>query len=158
MGLIVIEGCDGTGKTTLANLFAAVLDGEIVHCTSQTPNNYRYFDDILRLSRFKNIIADRWMYGQFVYQQPFERKLSNIERQVLEQTMNDMGVPVILVEADEKAVQERLDKRAEKVAFGLNVHEVMERFRQVRSESMTQWVTYRTTPDWAYPKEAPYER
>lgn len=73
--LIILEGCDATGKTTLANMLAPLLNAQIVHSTAETPNTYNYFEELLRASEYTNIIADRFCYSQFVYQDSGYRPL-----------------------------------------------------------------------------------
>ena len=111
--LIVLEGCDGSGKTTLANKLAAILDAEIIHCTTETPNDYSFFRQIIAMSEERNIIADRFCYGQFVYQKPEERKLDSVDLYYLELYMMKSGAKVIYVYCDEDIVKERLDNRGE---------------------------------------------
>ena len=111
--LIVLEGCDGSGKTTLANKLAAILDAEIIHCTTETPNDYSFFSQIIAMAEKRNIIADRFCYGQFVYQKPEERKLDSVDLYHLELYMMNTGAKVIYVYCDEDTIKERLDKRGE---------------------------------------------
>ena len=73
--LIILEGCDATGKTTLANLLKEVYNGTIIHCTAETPNNFDFFSEIIYASQYEHIIADRFCYGQFVYQDEEERSI-----------------------------------------------------------------------------------
>ena len=74
--LVVLEGCDGSGKSTLARFLSKIMNAEIVHCTASTPNNYDYFLNIIEASKTRNIIADRFCYGQFVYQEAEDRRLN----------------------------------------------------------------------------------
>ena len=74
--LIILEGCDGTGKTTLANMLKPLLGAEIVHCTTQTPNTYGFFNNIIYAAQKKHIIVDRFCYSQFVYQEEEDRPLA----------------------------------------------------------------------------------
>ena len=74
--LIILEGCDATGKTTLANMLAPLLNAQIVHSTAETPNTYGYFEELVRASEHTNIIADRFCYSQFVYQDSEHRPLN----------------------------------------------------------------------------------
>lgn len=77
--LIILEGCDGVGKTTLANMLKSALDdAEIIHCNVDTPNTYDFFKRIVQAAGKKNIIADRFCYGQFVYNEEEDRPLSYV--------------------------------------------------------------------------------
>lgn len=111
--LIVLEGCDGSGKTTLANKLAAILDAEIIHCTTETPNDYSFFSQIIAMAEKRNIIADRFCYGQFVYQKPEERKLDSVDLYHLELYMMNTGARVLYVDCDEPILKKRLGNRGE---------------------------------------------
>ena len=54
--LIILEGCDATGKTTLANLLAPVLNATIIHCTAETPNDMQFFTNIAYAAANENIL------------------------------------------------------------------------------------------------------
>jgi thymidylate kinase len=113
--LIVLEGCDGSGKTTIAkNLKAIMPDAEIIHCTTETPNDFEFFQHIIWASKDKDIIADRFCYGQFVYQAPEERKLTPEQLCHLEIDMIAAGAKVIHVTAPVKTILNRLSWRGEK--------------------------------------------
>ena len=60
---IIVEGVDGAGKTTFINNIVKSSDEpwSIIHCTRHTPNNYKYFMDILESP--DNVILDRAMFG-----------------------------------------------------------------------------------------------
>ena len=113
--LIVLEGCDGSGKTTVANHLKNILpNAEIVHCTTDTPNNYEFFIRLIEAGDTRNIIADRFCYGQFVYQTPGERHLTDEDLTMLESTMIAHGVKVLHVTASVKELENRLTLRGEK--------------------------------------------
>lgn len=111
--LIVLEGCDGSGKTTIANKLAKMLGAEIIHCTTDTPNTVWFFRDIIELAQTQNIIADRFCYGQFVYQNPEERQLNEQDLYHLELTMMNIGARVIYVDAPTATIKDRLANRNE---------------------------------------------
>ena len=111
--LIVLEGCDGVGKTTLAHNLANLLGAEIIHCTTTTPNTEWFFRDIIGMARTRNIIADRFCYGQFVYQEPEERNLTRHALYNLELEMMNAGARVVYVTCDEDVLNERLASRNE---------------------------------------------
>ena len=116
--LIVLEGCDGTGKSTVANNLKQVIhDAEIVHCTRFTPNDFRFFLDLIEASKTKNIIADRFCYGQFVYQTLEERPLDEDELIDLEVQMIAAGAKVIHVCASVDEIKDRLNLRGEETSL-----------------------------------------
>jgi thymidylate kinase len=112
--LIVLEGCDGSGKTTIANNIKAILPhAEIIHCTTETPNDFDFFSSLIEASKERDIIADRFCYGQFVYQTPAERKLTPQQLTALEVSMVAAGAKVIHVTAPVETIRQRLSWRKE---------------------------------------------
>lgn len=125
--LFVLEGCDGSGKTTVAkNLKNILPDAEIVHCTTDTPNDYNFFMGLIEAADSRNIIADRFCYGQFVYQNPEERNLSVPALTELETEMLAHAVRVIHVIAPVDEIEDRLAFRGEKTT--LPVREICDRY------------------------------
>ena len=125
--LFVLEGCDGSGKTTVARHLKNMLpNAEIVHCTTDTPNDYDFFMGLLYASRERHIIADRFCYGQFVYQTPEERHLTDKQLADLETHMLAHGVKVIHVAASVDEIENRLAFRGEKTT--LPVTEICDRY------------------------------
>lgn len=125
--LYVLEGCDGSGKTTVARHLKNILpDAEIIHCTRETPNDMPFFYRLIDASRTRNIIADRFCYGQFVYQTAEERKLSKDDLKQLEIDMIAAGVRVIHVTASVDEIEDRLTLRGEKPSYP--VRELCDRY------------------------------
>lgn len=113
--LIVLEGCDGSGKTTIANNLKAVLpETKILHCTKETPNDFDFFSRIIEIGDSANVIADRFCYGQFVYQSPEERKLTEEQLRKLELMMIEHKVKVVHVTAPVYTINARLFCRGER--------------------------------------------
>jgi thymidylate kinase len=116
--LIVLEGCDGSGKTTVANQLKNVIpDAEIIHCTRITENTFDFFLRIIESSKTRNIIADRFCYGQFVYQDSSERSLTLQQLHRLEIQMVKTGARVIHVSASSSEINTRLMLRHELPSF-----------------------------------------
>ena len=143
--LIVLEGCDGVGKTTVARNLANVLDARIIHCTADTPNDYKFFKSIIDASKYQNIIADRFCYGQFVYQSENERRLTRKELTQLELDMIEAGAKVIHVTAGIKDVESRLRYRGEKT--DIPVSEIMDRFIELFDNSLEHPIHWWTGGD-----------
>ena len=155
--LIILEGCDGTGKTTLAKLLSRVMDAEIIHCTTQTPNTFSFFESIVYASREKNIIVDRFCYGQYVYQDEFDRPMSYMtlgeftdnERPVedswealtrLELMMINYGVKLIYVTADTDTIYKRLAFRGETA----DVEDILAKYEALWKRTLIQPIYFST--------------
>lgn len=150
--LIVLEGCDGSGKTTLATFLSKLLNAEIVHCSTHTPNTFCFFRDIIEASKERNIIADRFCYGQFVYQEEEVRPLrepqyastAEVNLHALEMYMLEAGAKVVLVTADPTTIRNRLSERGEELINGLTIEQVLWKFQEVRFRSLLTWIEYNT--------------
>ena len=142
--LIVLEGCDGTGKTSIAKLIQAVmLDAEIIHCTAETPNDFKFFSKLIDIGQYRNIILDRGMYGQFVYQSPEDRKLSHKQLRALELNMIGTGAKVVHVSAMQQTIEDRLNSRSEVPMHTVSV--LLSRFDDLFEKSLMPVITVDTT-------------
>lgn len=166
--LVVLEGCDGTGKTTLAEDLAKIMDAEIIHCSQCTPNDYTFFHNIIEASKSMNIIADRFCYGQFVYQDEEKRPLAIKSKgthsvvigndvyefdngvpaikmlHLLETEMLAAGSKVIHVTAPVEEIKDRLETRNEILINNFTVEEVMNRFHSIFKMSILPVIKYDT--------------
>lgn len=140
--LIVLEGCDGTGKTTLAKLMQMCYNMKYIHCTAETPNDYEFFADIIKRSAKEDIVCDRFFWGQFVYQEEEERHLTKNELFSLYSLMHVVSKRnrVILVEADPFTVRYRLDYRQENT--DKPILDIMQGFRSIANESCADVPVY----------------
>lgn len=133
--LIMLEGCDATGKTTIANMLQLVMpDAQVVHCTADTPNDFEFFDELINIGQFRNVILDRGMYGQFVYQNWDERNLSMTQLTELELRMLKTGAKLLYICASKSKIKERLKLRGEETP--LAVEEILQRFDEVLKKSI----------------------
>lgn len=133
--LIMLEGCDATGKTTIANMLQLVMpDAQVVHCTADTPNDFEFFDTLINIGQSRNVILDRGMYGQFVYQNWNERNLSMAQLTKLELRMLETGAKLLYICASKSKIEERLKLRGEETP--LAVEEILQRFNEVLKESI----------------------
>ena len=153
--LYILEGCDGAGKTTVATQLAEILDAEIIHCSQYTPNDFYFFAEIANAAREKNIIADRFCYGQFIYQEEEkDRPLCNRHNgkcsalkslHELEALMLQIGVKVIQVTATSEVIKDRLALRKENLINGLTVEQVLLKYEAIKNMSILPWITWDTT-------------
>lgn len=133
--LIVLEGCDGVGKTTVAEQFASeIKDAQIVHCTRETPNDFEFFMDFIERAKTENIILDRGMYGQFVYQEHNERKLTPEQLLELEKQMSAIKAIVFYILASRDAIRSRLNARLEVLSLPLET--ILARYESIFARSI----------------------
>ena len=150
---IILEGCGATGKTTLANMLAPLLNAQIVHSTTETPNTYRYFEELLRASEYTNIIADRFCYSQFVYQDSEHRPLKYVsddyikfkdEWEVLSMLECDLlryNIKVIYCYADAGVIAERMIARGENP---VGIDEILCGYKDLWTRTLIQPIWYKT--------------
>ena len=141
--LIVLEGIDGVGKTTLANLLSKTYDAGIIHATRETPNDWAWFNELMDLAKDRNIIMDRSFWGQFVYQDPDERKLSWEQLHELEHRLDQEDGKLIYVTANTSDIIERLKGRAETLPRPLDL--LKERYEAVILLSECPVIIYNTS-------------
>lgn len=119
--MIVLEGVDGVGKTTLATLLSKTLNAGIIHATRETPNDWAWFSELMDLARSHNVIMDRAFWGQFVYQDPEDRKLTFEQLHELEHRLHQEGGHLIYVTATDEDIKSRLGARQETLSLPLEV-------------------------------------
>ena len=151
--LYILEGCDGAGKTTLANFMKSMLgNATIVHCNRDTPNDMNFFKDIVHAADGGNIIADRFCYGQFVYQNDDERPLNYDADEAewytgykrlheLETFMiNYVDVKLIYVYSDAKTIYERTMSRGEVIDADC----ILKKYKELWTKTLIQPIYFKT--------------
>ena len=141
--MLVLEGIDGVGKTTLANLLSQTYNAGIIHATRETPNDWAWFNELMDLAKDRNIIMDRSFWGQFVYQDPVERKLTWEQLHELEHRLDQEGGKLIYVTANTSDILERLKGRAETLSRPLDL--LKERYEAVILLSECPVIIYNTS-------------
>lgn len=131
--LIVLEGCDGSGKSSLAELLKYLAhdseDVEIIHATRETPNTREWFEEILNKAKTRNIVMDRAFWGQFVYQKPEERHMGFADLAALEKRLEADGGKLIYVYSPERVINRRLQRRGE--ITSLPVKTILRRYKSL---------------------------
>lgn len=106
---IIIEGCDGTGKSTIAKHISERL--EMFYWHESQP---RTFDQYCHMLRAGNFVYDRFCFGQFVYNAPEERKMSFEELQELvTEVFPETDTILLYVDAKTGTIIDRLIARGE---------------------------------------------
>ena len=146
--MIVLEGIDGVGKTTLANLLSKTYNAGIIHATRETPNDWPWFNELMDLAKDRNIIMDRSFWGQFAYQEPHDRKMSWEQLHELEHRLEQEGGKLIYVTATREDINSRLGARAEALSVPMFVLE--QRYEALILLAECEVVIYNTSTGEVY--------
>lgn len=109
---IIIEGCDGTGKTTLAKKLARKYKCDVIHMTNKDPKDFSFYSQSLRKT---NAIYDRNFLSELIYPKVFNRystAITNDEFKLLLKRAIDNEVLIVILTASSIDILNRLKKRA----------------------------------------------
>lgn len=131
---IILEGCDGTGKTTLAKILADRYGLDICHCTQDDPGDYEFYRQTLRK---ENVIWDRHTLGELVYPRVFGRKpkIGPEDARLLMHYAKESDVKVFVLTTDIESIHNRIDARGdEDIRVHDNLAEINRKFRLYATE------------------------
>ena len=116
MTIIVLEGADGTGKTSLAKKledygYTYVRGSSFEIASKGVEEMYKHMNNILNM---KNVVVDRFYLSNYVYGKLYNKNtMTKIMMNELRKKLNESGILVYL-EADLKTVSERVKTRGDK--------------------------------------------
>lgn len=105
---IVLEGCDGVGKTSIANILAKGYGCDVVHMTGEDPKDFMFYDQSLRK---ENVIYDRNVIGERVYPHVFSRPCELSEKQLRQVLSNHPDVHFFVITANHDTILKRIKSR-----------------------------------------------
>lgn len=107
---IILEGADGTGKTTLAKILSNKYGMEIAHCTQHDAADYNFYRQTLRK---ENVIWDRHTLGELIYPEVFDRRpqIGGEDARLVMHYAKQEGVKVFVLTCDEMTLEQRLCER-----------------------------------------------
>lgn len=107
---IILEGCEGVGKTTLAKQLVERYGLDYVHITNKDPNDYMFYKQTLRK---EDVIYDRHFLGEMIYPKIYNRK-GNLDarqfRKLLKFARKEC-VHILILTTDLDIVQKRVAER-----------------------------------------------
>lgn len=138
--IIIIEGCDGCYKTTVATLLKEKLGFPIVKGSSfelsQCSNEY-LFDHFKQLSKSENIIMDRSMYSNLVYASLYQGYAILTEEQRIElEALYKPKTLLLYLYADGEVIKERLNSRGDDHVENEMVDKIIEKYNEVLVDSV----------------------
>lgn len=147
---IIVEGCDGSGKTTLIKKIQETLSPmkfEVMHFTTKTDNSFRGFFSHLNMPG--NYIYDRFHLGQMVYQTEGERVskgwMSDDEYEKLDEYIsNREDIVCLYVEADSEVCLYNCHHNGEDGHYTEEyINELKKKYSDVISRSKADWIIYK---------------
>lgn len=156
--MIIIEGPNGVGKSTLAKRLLEQLPELRYHKVALTMETVKHLDfkwylkqtQLLRI----NYLVDRWHLGQIVYPQLYKdgRKPLAIEEQhLLERILMNLGVVLVYCDASTTFIKNVYQTRGEKWQTESEISPELELFRQAISTSILPVVHY--SPEMSIKKQ-----
>jgi hypothetical protein len=121
--LFVIEGADGTGKSTLARrILEATGGGRYIHANAPTRHPLVEYTEPLIEYRpgGETWVLDRWHLGELVYGPLYRGKagLSPQQFAAVDEYLSELGAVLILMHEDPKVLAHRLRERGEEPDVG----------------------------------------
>lgn len=98
---IILEGADGTGKTTLAKKLARTYDLSYVNVNRNDPNDFNFYYETMKKTK---VVYDRHFIGEMIYPSVFKRK-GNLEKEDFEWLLEyarDKDVKILVLHNDPK--------------------------------------------------------
>lgn len=107
---VILEGVDGSGKTTLARILADKYGLDICHCTQNDPADYEFYKNTARKD---NVVWDRHTLGELIYPHVFKRpqKIGIEETRLVLAYAREAGAKIFVLTAEGNILQQRLKRR-----------------------------------------------
>ena len=106
---LVVDGCDGVGKTTIAKMLCSNYGLDYAHCTNRDPTDWNFYSNIIRKD---DILWDRHCVSELVYPRFFGREQLMSFQQV-ELLVAGSGAKFIIFSCPDDVLYDRLMRRGE---------------------------------------------
>lgn len=110
---IIVEGTDGTGKTTISKYIKGRHDFNYYHSSGDTPNDYNYHFELLDSD--DKTVLDRFQIGEIIYPILFGRQSKLTLNQVLMLARAEDTHTIILYSSDPDYLFDRLMNRGDDI-------------------------------------------
>lgn len=141
MPILIIEGCDKTGKTSLATMLHGMVGAEVIKVSQpKTEDALAEYDELIThtliplagIRKDKVIVLDRFHLGEFVYGPIFRGATPNPFRAGrLEGRLAEMNAQVVMMEDDAIAIEGRFGAHGEDFAQVKHIPDILLRYEEV---------------------------
>lgn len=138
--MFIIEGCDGTFKTTVANKLSKKLKIPVVKGSSfelATGTNKQLYEHFKTLSKIRNVIFDRYIYSNRVYATLFPKYtiLTNEQRSHIEDIIRNHAA-IIYLKANPDIIIERIRIRGDKFINESQIDDILNMYNKAISDAI----------------------
>jgi thymidylate kinase len=143
--IIVLDGSDGTGKSTLARNLANKTKGHILHCSYDKSWDFvRYFEAIMdsavKLSHWQTVIVDRWVPSGQVYDIVFRGGIKEDYDSIID-LYKEVDITWVYCK-NEFAIENHLRNAKKRDEMYDDMTEVVKEFDKYIKNSKLSWITY----------------
>lgn len=145
--IYIIEGADGTGKSTLAKFLANETKGHILHSSFNKDWDIEDYhetimDAAVELSEWQDVIIDRWAVSEHVYGKVFRGGESYNTSKLIEDHNSDDIVWIYC--RNDNAVQNHFKNQKERKEMFSSMEKVVIEFDEYVKKNIQQinWITY----------------
>lgn len=143
--IIVLEGPDASGKTTLGKALAEEVDGVYIHASAPKRHPLVEYTATLEGLRPEHIVLDRWHIGEMIYGPKYRGSsgLSRTQFDAVEEYLAGNGALLVHCDDASDVLRSRLYARGE-IPHPTYQAEILE-FRRWARESRLPTFTYRVS-------------
>jgi thymidylate kinase len=145
--IFVLEGADGTGKSTLANYISELFGANIIHCSyDKNWNIKQYHEDMyecaVKMSEYNHVILDRWSLSEYVYGSVFRNKPAYDALQFMYKKQEQTDFIWIYCQ-NNNAIENHEKNKNERVEMFDNIEKVEEVYNlYINNEKNIKWNIY----------------
>jgi thymidylate kinase len=150
--LYIIEGADGTGKTTLSNALLAETKGHLLHATFDKewsiPEYHRaLYESALTLLEYQDVILDRWSVSEEVYANAFRGGAQYSADEWMEHAMgkdvlNDPSQTVFIYCSNDSAIENHKENMKTREEMFDDMSPVVREYEKYMGRTALNWHRY----------------
>lgn len=146
--IYIIEGPDGTGKSTLANEIAEQKKASVLHCSfDKSWDIKQHHVDMFRaaklIGQWMPVVLDRWSYSELVYGTVFRDKPSYDVKDFLFENEHDLLNAIWIYCRNDKAAENHKKNMQLREEMYDDMSEVAKTFDEfVKNDKDINWIEY----------------
>ena len=147
--ILILEGADCAGKTSLINLLSSTLDFQVIKGSSfehSQCNNTELFSKFKEMTKERMVVFDRFIYSNEVYAQLYDdfAILSDGQRREIETDISSRAL-LIYLEADIDILTSRMDKRGDDYVTVDRLQSIKDKYEESLSKNTLDYVRIDTS-------------